>query len=58
MEHSLQAYLQRQSTDVLEKILQRCLCDECSYAIPIIQEILEQRKQAKAESRPMSLEDC
>ena len=58
MEHSLQAYLARQSTDVLEKILQSCLCGECSYAIPIIHEILEQRKQAKAENRPLSLEDC
>lgn len=50
MEHSLQAYLERQSTEALEKILQNCLSGENTYAIPMIQEILEQRKQAKAEN--------
>ena len=44
MEHSLQTYLERQPTEVLENFLQSDLSDECSYAIPTIQEILKKRR--------------
>lgn len=51
MDHSLRAYLERQSTETLDRILQECMegdgWNNYAHVIPEIKEILQQREQAK-----------
>lgn len=45
MDHSVQGYLERQSTQLLETLLQKYTGTREEYLVDIISEILEKRKR-------------